>query len=122
MVERVWGFIAAWLWGVLFNFANEIWDALWAEVFEAIEEAEREWESSGKGTFKRDHVVKKVMKFIEEKSGEKFGWIERMVSRAFVGRVVDAIVKGFNKSLGDNWVSKAKEIEEKLSGLIPGID
>lgn len=108
----------AFLGSILNRVANLVWDDIWAKLYELIAQAEQLYYSDN--TLKRkDWVVSESIKWLESKM--PLNAIQRFILLFALGSIVDSFVKALNDELGHDWVSKAKEIEAKLAGIIPVI-
>ena len=125
MLKAALSFVIAFVLALLTRVANELWDAAFAKLFEAIAEAEAKWVEGGMGKVKRDWVVTQVMAFIDEKlknAGKPLAWLDRWIVSLAVGAVADAIVDTLNETLGKNWRQKAEELERKWADMLPVIE
>ncbi len=114
--------LVAFLIGLLSRIANELWDATFAKLFEAIEQAEAKWNAEGQGKVKRDWVVAQVMAFIDERlkaAGKPLAWLDRWMVSLAVGAVADAVVASLNDTLGKGWRQKAEELERQWAEKLP---
>ena len=99
---------------------QNLWDAMWEELFLAIEEAQRSWESSGHGKQKRSWVIEEVVSYLDRRA--RLNWWQRKIFRIFLGQVIDAIIKTTSDQLGPNWVSRAENLKVSLAGKLSFID
>lgn len=114
------GVVFAFLLGLVQRFftraAQGLWEGLWEQIFAAVAFAERRWVEAGRGAEKRGWAVQTVMGYLDEKA--KLGWLQRMIVKLFVGRVVDAVVDTANAELGQDWVARVQELERNLAQRI----
>lgn len=116
------GFALLWMFveNILSSIAQAVWDALWAVMFDAIAEAEKEWEEGDWAKEKKEFVVEKALEYIEDH--EKLGWVRKQAVKVFLNIVIDRIIKELNDEIGKDWVEQAKEIEENLDDYFPWIE
>lgn len=109
----------AFLGAFLTRVANMAWDDLWAKLYELIARAE-EFYYSEEGQKRKQWVLDETMKWMEETL--KPSPIQRFILKFAVGILIDALVKSINDTLGHDWVSKAREVEERLADILPVIE
>ena len=74
--------------------AQNLWDAVWAELIQAAAEAEQKWKESGQGEVKREWVIEKILEYINSQT--KLSWLYKKLISMALGMIVDSMVKAFN--------------------------
>jgi hypothetical protein len=123
-LQPVMNVVVAFLVALLTRAANGLWQATFAKLFEAIDQAEAKWTAEGEGKVKRDWVVAQVMIFVDEKlksAGKPLAWLDRWLVQMAVGAIADAVVATLNDTLGHGWRAQAEELERKWAEALPVI-
>lgn len=118
-LKPIYAMVIAFAQSFLQKIAQNLWDAMWVEIFGAITEAEKEWDESGRGEEKKQFVIDKVFEFVQERKNLNF--IERQALKILLNITIDSIIKTINEEMGKNWVEKVKEYEDELDDKIPFI-
>lgn len=104
---------------ILVRVANFAWNDLWAKIFELVAQAEVLYYSE-EGAKRKDWVSTQVMSWANDNL--KLNAIERGILKFAMGILIDSLVRAINDALGHDWVAKAKEIEARLSDILPVIE
>lgn len=99
--------------------AQATWDSFWSVVFQAIEEAERAWISSGKGKLKKEWAIDQIMRWVERNL--KANVFVKWAIRKMLDRVIDAIIDELNSQAGTHWRESIRKIKDLLAHKIPFI-
>lgn len=119
MASLVVAVLLGFLQSVIKRTANLLWADIWDKLFEAIAEAEARFKNDG-GQLKKQWVMETVEAWIKERM--ELNWIQNLLLKMLLGRVIDAIIAELNETMGDDWIEKAREVERQLAGWMPIID
>lgn len=103
--------------GFLKSLAQELWNAFWDVVFDAVRDAEKKWTV---GAVRKNWVIEQIMKYLTTK--KKMNGIQKWAMRILLERVVDAIIAQLNQSAGHDWGQKVLDLKAYLASKIPFID
>lgn len=105
--------------GIVKRTANLMWADIWEKLFAAIAEAEARFLGDG-GQLKKQWVMETVEGWLKEKV--QLNFIQDLLFKMLLSRVVDAIIAELNATMGHDWILKAQEVERQFAGWIPLID
>jgi hypothetical protein len=109
----------AFLGALLAKAANVAWDDLWTKLLELEAKAEELYYSEA-GQMRKDWVIAQTMLWLDENI--KPTGIQRLVLKFALSTLVDGFIKALNDTLGHDWISKAKEVEQHLADMLPVIE
>lgn len=97
---------------------NSLWDVMWADIIEAIRDAELIYKAEKMGAVRKEWVLDRVTSFLDDKgiSGLKRAAIMRLVRYT-----VDRMIFKLNKT-SKRWVIYVKDVKGYLEDVIPVID
>lgn len=98
------------------SIAKNLWQEVWAKIFEYVVKAEEYWEEKNRGQQKKEWVIRKVKSFILEKRG--LNWIKIKIIEVFLSLILDAIISTLNEEIGNDWVDVVEELEEDFKDKI----
>lgn len=97
--------------------AEDIWDDLWEFVFQQVAKVEAELSMPEAGAKRKVAVLDTVTAWVEDRFSINF--IQRIVLRYLVSKVIDALVDELNETMGHDWLATAQEAKEKLEERWP---
>ncbi|MFA7175380.1 MAG: hypothetical protein WC340_18545 [Kiritimatiellia bacterium] len=117
--------VLAFIWVVVLEplinrMANYLWDDLWAQIILAVNDAEEKWAKSGRGEKKKAEVCAAILKVITDRA--QLSWIQLMLAKLFVSKVVDAIIDEANVKAGKDWAERVAEARAILANKLPVIE
>lgn len=95
-----------------------VWDAFWVVVYDGVEQAEKEWNESGKGEIRKEMVLRRVMAWLDR--NQKLNGIQKWAIKRFLGVVIDRIVDSLNAELGNDWGDKVTDLKNYLASKTGG--
>jgi len=120
MDSNTFAILFIWIKSFLESIADALWDALWEVTFDAIETAEREWDKGNLAKDKKQWVIDRAIKFVEEH--QKLGWIKKQAVKIFLATVIDRVITELNDELGKDWVEQAKDAKKEMSDMVDFLD
>jgi hypothetical protein len=100
--------------------AQSVWDGLWAEVSDAITNAENQWKSGNYGAVKKAWVLNKAVQYLDSRNLIK--WYNRRMITLFLDRAIERAVDEINAKLGKNWADHVEDAKRILAAKIPFVN
>lgn len=95
-----------------------VWDSFWSVVYDGVEQAEREWNETGKGEIRKEIVLRKVLAWLDK--NQRINPVQKWAIRRFLGVVIDRIVDSLNAELGQGWGEKVTDLKSYLASKTNG--
>ena len=115
IVALLLGFVQA----VLKRTANLLWEDLWEKLFAAIAEVEARFKDDA-GEQKKQWVMERLEEWLKEKV--QLNWVQNLLFKMVIGRLIDAIVAELNRAMGHDWIETARQFERQMAEWLPVID
>lgn len=104
---------------ILGKVADSIWEALWLEVIEAIDNVQTAL-SGESGKVKKAQVVEQALIFLQRR--KKLNRLQLIPIKLLLSKTIDALVESLKKDDGRSWKDKVLDLKQKLADKIPYVD